>query len=147
MRQDIFEPEPARMDVEGNLGDAEPGESQEHHGVIGVIREHHGDSVAGTDAKSREPACDVSHAGVKVGERDGGAAEEAKRLRGGVTRAALDQLRERFHVATVTDAGFENFLPESSEPSKEYGYHGPEKNSKPDSDHDRRYESCRRPPA
>src|SRR5262252_4486703 len=89
------------MDVDGNLRDAEPYEGQEYHRVIGVIREHDRNPIAGLEAESREAVRQTVDPIVKVGERDADAVEEAEGLCSVVSRAARQQLRDRIHGATV----------------------------------------------
>src|SRR5262245_16372415 len=85
------------MDVNRDLRDAQPCESQKHDGMIRVIREHDCDPVAGMDTESRQTVRETIEPIVKAGERDAGAVEEAEGLRRVVAGAALQQLRDRIH--------------------------------------------------
>jgi len=106
MRQHVLQPKPTEMDVDGDLRHPEPHERQKDHEVVGMIREHDRNPVAGADTECREAARETVHPIAELAKRNHRAVEHAKRLRRIVARPAVQKLRDRFHRPTVAEASW-----------------------------------------
>ena len=91
----VFEPDPVQVDVDGHLRHTEAHERQKHRGMIGMIREHDGDAVAGGDAERGQTVRQPAHAIAELAEARDRAAEKTERLVRIVAGSSRDQLADR----------------------------------------------------
>ena len=98
MPEHVFEPDAAQVDIDRHLRDTEPDERQKYRGMIGMIREHDRDAVAGGDAERGQIARQPAHALAELAEARDRAAEKAERLARIVAGSARDQIVETLHA-------------------------------------------------